>query len=133
MFEKKHQPLLPPPKFAARMARSFGVAILIIAVSLGLGAAGYHFFGKLGWLDALYNASMILTGMGPVDKMDSDAAKWFGTFYALYSGVAFLTTMAVLAAPVFHRILHTFNLDSEDEGDDDDSKSQSKQAKKKGR
>src|SRR5437868_424081 len=109
MFEKKHEPLLPRPRFAARMLISFGVSMLIIAGSLALGAAGYHTFGNLGWLDALYNASMILTGMGPVDKMESDAAKWFGTFYALYSGVAFLTIMAVLAAPIFHRILHAFH------------------------
>jgi len=70
---------------------------------------GYHYFGLLPWIDALLNASMILTGMGPVDPMRSTAGKLFATFYALYSGIAFLTMMAVLLAPVIHRLMQNFN------------------------
>ncbi len=116
MYEHKSRPLLPRRKFYRRMARSAAVVAGIIAFSLLLGSAGYHYLGGLPWIDALLNASMILTGMGPVDPMRTVAAKLFATFYALYSGVAFLTMMAVLVAPPLHRFLHKFHLEISDNG-----------------
>ena len=115
MFEKKHEPLLPRAAFLARMGGSFGVTLLVVALSLLMGSAGYHHFAKLSWIDALLNAAMILTGMGPVDPMTTTGGKLFATFFALYSGVAFLTMMAVLLAPLIHRLLHKFHLDGEDD------------------
>lgn len=56
---------------------------------------------------------MILTGMGPVDRMHTTAGKLFATAYALYSGVAFLSMMALLIAPIFHRFLHRFHLEED--------------------
>ena len=110
-FEHRREPLLPRRKFAHRVARHACVAGLLVAGSLGLGILGYHVWCGLAWLDALVNASMILTGMGPVDPVTSVAGKLFESFYALFSGVAFLTIMAVLFAPVAHRFLHRFHLD----------------------
>ena len=91
-----------------------------MAGSLALGMLGYHFLARLTWLDALVNASMILTGMGPVDQMTTVGAKLFASFYALFSGVAFLTIVAVLLAPAVHRFLHRFHLDLA--GDSEDGK-----------
>jgi len=123
MFEHKSEPLLPLWEFIARMARSGAFVVGIIAFSLFLGSVGYHYFGSLPWIDALLNASMILTGMGPVDPLKTNSAKLFATFYSLYSGVAFLTMMAVLVAPLLHRFLHKFHLDvSEDDKEDRDPK-----------
>ena len=115
-FESKNDPLLTRVQFLARLARSFGVTLLIVAFSLLLGGAGYHVFGQLPWIDAVLNASMILTGMGPVDPMRTTAGKLFATFYALYSGIAFLTMMAVLLAPVVHRLMHQFHLEEGEGG-----------------
>jgi len=115
MFEHKSAPLLSPWKFYGRLARSFGVALAIVSFSLFLGTAGYHYLGGLPWLDALLNASMILTGMGPVDPMKTTSGKLFATFYALYSGIAFLTTMAVIASPIVHRFMHKFHLDDDEQ------------------
>jgi hypothetical protein len=70
--------------------------------------------GELPWIDSFLNASMILTGMGPVDKMTCEAGKLFAAFYSLYSGVAFLTTMGVILAPILHRALHKFHLGDEE-------------------
>lgn len=75
---------------------------------------GYHITGNLGWVDSFYNTCMILTGMGPVDPMPSDAGKIFASCYALYSGVAFLTTIAVVLVPVLHRIMHKFHFDTKE-------------------
>ena len=115
MFEKKHEPLLPRAAFVFRLGRSFAVTLLIVAASLLMGSFGYRYFGDLSWIDAVLNAAMILTGMGPVDQMTTTAGKLFATFYALYSGVAFLTMMAVILAPLIHRLLHKFHLDGEDD------------------
>jgi len=117
-FEQKHEALLPRREFYARLARSGGITVLIVAFSLAIGSAGYHFFAGLTWIDALLNAAMILTGMGPVDPMRSAAGKLFATFYALYSGVAFLSMMAVLIAPVFHRFLHRFHVAEDADADE---------------
>ena len=114
MFEHKASRLLSSREFLSRMARCIAMMLAIIAFSLAIGTAGYHYFGNLHWIDALLNAAMILTGMGPVDPMTTDAGKLFATFYALYSGVAFLTSVAVLAAPVVHRFMHKFHLDVEE-------------------
>ena len=63
------------------------------------------------WLDAFANAAMILSGMGPLDPLKTAGGKLFAGFYALFSGVAFLTTVGILLAPVVHRALHKFHLE----------------------
>jgi hypothetical protein len=115
MFEHKRQEMLSRAAFLWRLGRSFLVTVGIVVVSLLIGSCGYHFFGPMPWIDALLNSSMILTGMGPVDSMKTDAGKLFATFYALYSGIAFLTLVAVMLAPVLHRVMHKFHLDDSDE------------------
>ncbi len=94
-----------------------GLALAIIAVALSIGAAGYHFIAGLPWIDALLNASMILTGMGPVDVLRSNAAKVFASLYALFSGVVFISLMGLLLSPIAHRVLHKFHLSDEDMND----------------
>jgi hypothetical protein len=123
MFEHESEPLVTQWAFYARMAQSAAIVAGIIACSLFVGSAGYHYLGDLPWIDSLLNASMILAGMGPVDPLTTDSAKLFATFYALYSGVAFLAIMAILTAPLLHRLLHKFHMEiSEDErGDQDDT------------
>jgi len=89
-------------------------AFNILAVALGIGIAGYHFIAGFDWIDALLNASMILTGMGPVGSLTGTAAKIFASGYALFSGCIFITVIAVALAPVLHRILHRFHIDETD-------------------
>ena len=96
-----------------RVLRSLALALGMLGVSLGLGIAGYHYCAGLDWLDALLNASMILTGMGPVNETRTVAGKLFASFYALFSGVVFITSVAVLLAPVVNRFLHKFHLEFE--------------------
>ncbi len=115
MFEHRREPLLPRAQFYRRLARSLAAALLFMSGSLALGIFGYHWIAHLPWIDALLNAAMILTGMGPVDEMKTDSAKVFASAYALFSGVAFLSAMAVLVAPVVHRFLHKFHAEAEEE------------------
>src|SRR5581483_722511 len=87
MYERRGQPMLTRAEFAGRMALHFAVASAVIAVALGIGTAGYHWTESLGWLDAVLNASMILSGMGPLHAPVTVAGKLFATLYALFSGV----------------------------------------------
>ena len=116
MFEHRSQPLASRGRFLRRQLRYLAGATLFVGLSLAAGTWGYAVLGGLGLVDALLNAAMILSGMGPVDPMRTDAAKPFAAGYALYSGVALLTTVAVLLAPVVHRMLHALHLDEEDPG-----------------
>ena len=113
MSAHRTKPLPPRKVFAVRMLRSLVLALGIIGVSLGLGILGYHFCAGLSWLDALLNASMILTGMGPVNELRTTAGKLFASFYALFSGVVFITSVAVMLAPMVHRFLHKFHFELE--------------------
>ncbi len=111
-----HLKSLPPQKhYVNKLFRSVFAGLIIVASSLFIGMLGYHSLFNLGWVDSLYNASMILTGMGPVDKAPNNAAKIFASFYAIYSGVTFLTSVAVIISPVVHRFLHRFRIDIEKE------------------
>lgn len=115
MFERKTENLLPFPRFAVRVLYSLLIALGIVAIGLTLGTLGYHFIADLSWIDAILNAAMILTGMGPVATMDTNAAKLFASAYALFSGVVFLSSVGLVFAPIFHRILHRFHLDESDD------------------
>jgi len=114
--ERARHALLPRAVFLQRLARNAALGFALILASLLLGAAGYHFFAGLAWIDAFLNAAMILTGMGPVDPLPTPASKVFATCYALFSGVAFLTIIGVILAPVVHRFLHRFHFADEDAG-----------------
>jgi hypothetical protein len=94
-----------------RLVRNGGVVGALVLAALGIGAIGYHVLDGLSWLDAALNAAMILTGMGPVNPISTPAAKVFAIGYALFSGVFFLTMVAVLLAPALHHFLHRFHLD----------------------
>jgi hypothetical protein len=110
-------PLVPRGEFVAHLANNAVIAATMVAVSLAIGVVGYHVTAHLSWIDALLNASMILTGMGPVDPLPSTTAKLFASAYAIFSGVAFLSIVAVLMAPIVRRFLHRFHLDLDDDRD----------------
>jgi len=111
MYEHKRHSLLPWPRFIKRASRHLLVGVAIVAVADGIGTLGYHIAGDLGWLDSFLNASMILSGMGPVDHLDTAAGKLFAALYALFSGVVFIGVMGVVLAPWAHRMLHVVSLE----------------------
>ncbi len=100
--------------YVNKLIRNLIAGLLVLFVSVIIGTLGYHIYFNLGWVDSFYNACMILTGMGPVDKAINDSGKIFASFYAIYSGVAFLTSVAIILSPVLHRFLHQLRLDIEE-------------------
>jgi hypothetical protein len=109
MYESRADAPLPRPLFLARLLRHAAASAALVAVSLGIGMAGYEGFEGLPWRDAFLNSAMLLGGMGPVDGPRTDAGKVFAGLYALYCGLVFLVSVSVLLAPVLHRALHKFH------------------------
>ena len=117
-FEQRHEPLASLPVLRQRMLHSAAVAGTLIGGSLLIGVLGYRWLGGLPrWVDCLYNASMILGGMGPVDTLSNNAAKIFAGLYALFSGVFFLVVAGVVLAPFLHRVLHRLHVTVDDGSD----------------
>ena len=113
MYEHRKKPLLSRPQFYRRVVAHLSFSMFAVSLALGIGVLGYHILGKLDWVDAILNAAMILGGMGPVDRLDGDAAKLFSSGYALFSGLFFIGISALLIAPFAHRLLHTLHMDDE--------------------
>lgn len=114
-FEHFKQPLLPVNLFIQRVAISTAIGIVIIAFSLLIGIVGYRVFESLSWIDAFVNAAMLLSGMGPLEQPHTEAGKIFAGVYALYSGLAVIFIAGIVFAPLVHRFLHKFHLESGNE------------------
>jgi hypothetical protein len=74
--------------------------------SLFVGMLGYYYFEHLSWPDAFVNAAMILSGMGPLNPLNTTAGKIFAGCYALYSGLIFIVILGIILAPIIHRFFH---------------------------
>lgn len=97
--------------FYARVLKNILLACVILFVCLIIGILGYHYTADIEWLDSLHNASMILSGMGPVVEITTVAGKWFSSGYALFSGVVFITNIGIILAPAMHRLFHRLHLE----------------------
>jgi putative Mn2+ efflux pump MntP len=109
MYEHKKQPVASKATYYQRVLNNVFVALLIIAICLSIGVAGYHYIANVPWIDALHNASMILSGMGPVVEIKNDSGKIFSSAYALFSGLVFISIAGFILAPAIHRIFHRLN------------------------
>ena len=110
-YEHKSQPLATTTIYYKRVLINLFKTIYILGVSLCIGILGYKFLGPMSWIDALHNASMILSGMGPVVTIQTNVGKLFSSFYAIFSGVVFITSIGILIAPSAHRFFHKMNLE----------------------
>jgi hypothetical protein len=111
VYESRRQPLLAPTAFMRRVLSHVAAAFVLLAASVGIGMAGYMHFERLSALDAFLDTAMLLGGMGPVHVPVTDAGKLFAGCFALYAGLVFIATAALLLGPLAHRVLHRFHLD----------------------
>jgi hypothetical protein len=110
MYEHHKQNLAPKLVYYRRIIKHLGIAILVLGICLGMGIVGYHYTAGIPWLDSFHNASMILSGMGPVVEITTAEGKWFSSIYALFSGVVFITNVGIILTPPLHRMFHRFHL-----------------------
>lgn len=115
-LERYHEPVLSTREFVWRVMRYSFFALLFVGLALLMGVVGYHHFEGISWVDSLLNASMILGGMGPVTELHHDSAKLFASFYALFSGLAFVGACGIGLTPFVHRFLHRLHLPTDDDG-----------------
>jgi hypothetical protein len=111
MYESKRQKPVPRPLFLGRLLLHIAIAIALIAVSVAIGMSGYVGLEHLAPLDAFLNTAMLLGGMGPVNAPVTPAGKLFAGFFALYAGLVFIVTAALLFTPLLHRLMHLFHWD----------------------
>lgn len=111
MYEHKSQPLLPRRHYYRRLLNNFVVSLFILFVCIVVGMLGYHFLAEASWIDAFHNSSMLLSGMGPVITINTFSGKVFSSFYALFSGIVFITTMGFILAPAIHRFFHQLHIE----------------------
>ena len=114
MFENKSKAVVHSRIFYKRLLKFWILGTLMISISLLLGTLGYMYFGNLNWIDGLYNASMILTGMCPDVEKPCDELKLFASFYAMYSGIIFLSSVTIVFAPIIHRFFHIIHVEGKD-------------------
>lgn len=107
-------------RFLARMKTNGGYSVAVIAVSMLIGTVGFHWLVNERWPLAFLNAAMLLGGMGPVGSIDQSRLPGtiFAAVFALYSGLIFLIVAGLLLAPVFHRVLHHFHWEIQDDRPD---------------
>ncbi len=87
-----------------------GLSALCIVLGLFIGVLGYHWTANLTWLDATVEASMILSGMGPVNPLMTNGAKLFASLYALFSGLVFVLAMGVVLSPLIYSLMKQLRL-----------------------
>jgi len=85
------------------------IMLAMISISLLIGTLGYRYTGGFSWMDSYLNAAMILTGMGPVHDPESDVGKLFSGMFALYSGIIFLSAIAIFVFPILQRVCGNFD------------------------
>lgn len=111
-YESRQQAPLTHPRFLRRLLVHVAMAGGILVASLGGGILGYAYFEGLSPLDGFLNAAMLLGGMGPVNVPVTAGDKLFAGLYALYAGLVFIVTAALIVTPIAHRILHKFHWDT---------------------
>lgn len=111
MYEHRKQPLASKTVYYQRVFRNLLFTLVILSGALLIGIAGYHFIAHASWTDSVNNASMILSGMGPVIEIDNTAGKLFSSAFALFSSVVFITNVGIIRAPVVHRIAHRLHIE----------------------
>lgn len=113
-FESKGQPLATSSSFALRLMRNALWSLGIIVIWLIIGMAGYGGLEGMSFVDSFVNAAMILSGMGPMQPLNTVAGKIFAGFYAIISGIVIFGIAGVALAPLYHRMLHRFHLQDDE-------------------
>src|ERR1700689_4645860 len=111
-FERRHGPVVSRRKFAAGRSVAIGLWLVLTTIGLAIGIAGYAYFEGMSFVDAYVNAAMILSGMGPLGELKTTGGKVFAGSYAILSGLIIVIATGFVLAPIFHRILHSFHVET---------------------
>lgn len=113
MYEKWNQPIADIKTFVKRLLSAIGLALIVVVIGILVGMIGYIWLENMPSLEAFVNAAMVLSDMGQISPLKTTGGKIFAAFYALFSGLAFISIVSMILAPIMHRFLHQFHSDSE--------------------
>ncbi|MDR3478281.1 MAG: hypothetical protein P4M14_09655 [Gammaproteobacteria bacterium] len=108
MFESHNQPVAPLSVFLPRLVCSIALGLIIVFIGLAIGMIGYTYFEPMSLTDAFTNSALILSDMGPIKLPAVASGKLFVAIYSLFSGLAFVSIVGVILAPILHRLCHQF-------------------------
>ena len=112
-WEHHSEPLATHGVFLGRMGRQLMLVATLVAATLALGTAGYMLISDLDFVDSFLEASMLLSGAGPLytERSSANELKIFSSLFALFSTLVVVSSVGILAAPVVHRVLHRLHLE----------------------
>lgn len=109
MARTHHSKLLTRKEFLLKLVQRMGLVSPLIVISLLVGMLGYRGFEDMSWVDSFFNASMIMSGMGPATELHTAAGKIFAGAYAIYSGLFLIGVTGYLLIPFMHHVMHLFH------------------------
>jgi len=112
-WEHHSEPLASHRVFLGRVGRQILMVIAVVAATLAMGTAGYMVISDLDLVDSFLEASMLLSGAGPLytERSSPNELKLFSSLYALFSTLVVVTSIGIIAAPVVHRVLHRLHVE----------------------
>lgn len=112
MFEHFKEELLSFEKFVFRLIRYFLIATALLTFSLVPGVIGFHWLGDLTTKESLINSLSVLGTIDPHYQLQTESGQIFTAIYGLFVETVFLLSLAILLAPVVHRVFHKFHIDT---------------------
>ena len=112
MFEHRSDPLLNRLRFVMRLGRALLLTVFIFVLSVLGGTLGYRMCVGHSWSDSFHHACLVLGEHLPKEYPQTPAGKVFSGIYIMYARLVFVSVVAILILPLFHRILHKLHLDT---------------------
>src|SRR5690606_33321970 len=101
--------------FTRRMVLHVFYALLLVLITLVIGALGHLWLYGSSFHDALVNAAFIIGVLGAYSMPDTVRGRIFFAAYGFFVGLVVMATLGVVLAPLAHRIMHKFHLDETSE------------------
>lgn len=83
--------------------------LALIGVSLLIGIFGFMTFESLTLSESFLHSSIMLSGLGLIEKPSTQNGHIFSGIYGLYAGLVFLASFGILISPIIHRIIYKFH------------------------
>jgi len=112
-WEHHSDPLASHRVFLGRIGRQILMVAALVAATLAMGTVGYMVISDLDFVDSFLEASMLLSGAGPLytERSSPNEFKMFSSLYALFSTLVVVSSIGIIAAPVVHRVLHRLHVE----------------------
>jgi MFS superfamily sulfate permease-like transporter len=113
LWEHHTEPLATRQVFLRRMGTQVVLVVGIVAVALAIGTVGYIAISDLDFVDSFLEASMLMSGAGPLytERSSPNSVKLFSSLYALFCTLLVVTMVGILAAPIIHRVFHRLHVE----------------------